>query len=146
MTALLDELPIETGTTSAGRLRATTAALRLSFTWFGVRKTLSAEQKAQAAESFGAEGDFLSAGKKLIDTRHPRFKAVTAIRNQAVSYFKGISPIADRRHGFESRMARVDQLLARREEIPLGAERLSGLRPLFGRKRLPRTKPGERQS
>ena len=66
MTALLDELPTETGTTSAGRLRATTAALRLSFTWFGVRKTLSAEQKALAAESFGTDGDFLSAGKKLI--------------------------------------------------------------------------------
>lgn len=91
MTAVLDENPTDTRAAPADRLRTTTAALRLAFTWFGTRKTLSAEQKAQAAESFGAEGDFLSAGKKLIDTKHPRFKAVTAVRNRAVAYFKGIS-------------------------------------------------------
>jgi hypothetical protein len=67
------------------------AALRLSFTWFGTRKTLSPEQKAQAAESFGAAGDYLSAGKKLVDTRHPKFKAVTAARNRAVSYIRAVS-------------------------------------------------------
>jgi hypothetical protein len=67
------------------------AAMRLSFTWFGVRKTLSADQKSEAAESFGAEGEFLSAGKKLFDTRHPRFKAVTGVRRRASSYFQGIS-------------------------------------------------------
>jgi hypothetical protein len=75
----------------AERLRTTMAAMRLSFTWFGVRKTLTNEQKAQAAESFGAEGEFLSAGKKLLDTRHEKFKAVTAIRNRAVQAWKGIS-------------------------------------------------------
>ena len=42
------------------------AAVRLSFIWFGVRKTLSPEQKAQAADAFGAEGNYLSAGKKLL--------------------------------------------------------------------------------
>ena len=59
--------------------------------WLGVRKTLSAEQKAVAAESFGAEGEFLSAGKKLLDTRHPAFKAVTAIRSRIVNYWKALS-------------------------------------------------------
>ncbi len=67
------------------------AAMRLSFTWFGTRKSLSVEQKAQAADTFGAEGNFLSAGKKLIDTRHPQFKAVTAVRGQAIAYWKSIS-------------------------------------------------------
>jgi hypothetical protein len=67
------------------------AAMRLSFTWFGTQKTLSNQQKAQAAESFGAEGAFLSAGKKLIDTRDPAFRAVTAVRSQASAYFKGMS-------------------------------------------------------
>src|SRR5207302_1582665 len=75
----------------AQRLRATMAAVRLSFTWMGVRKSLTTEQKAQAAESFGAEGNYLSAGKKLLDTGHPAFKAVTSIRNRAGSFFKGIS-------------------------------------------------------
>jgi hypothetical protein len=73
------------------RVRATMAAMRLSFTWFGTRKTLSSEQKAQAAETFGAAGPFLSAGKKLLDTGHPRFKAVSAVRRQATAYFQGMS-------------------------------------------------------
>jgi hypothetical protein len=66
-------------------------AMRLSFAWFGTRKTLSSAQKSQAAESFGAEGDVISAGKKLIDTRDPVFRAVTSIRTRTGSYFKGIS-------------------------------------------------------
>jgi len=67
------------------------AAIRLSFTWLGVRKTLSNEQKSQAADTFGAEREFLSAGKKLLDTSHPAFKAVTAVRSRIINYWKGIS-------------------------------------------------------
>jgi len=67
------------------------AAMRLSFTWFGVRKSLTTEQKAEAAEAFGADGDVLSAGKRLINTKHPKYKAVTSIRNRAVSLWKSIS-------------------------------------------------------
>lgn len=76
---------------AAERLRTTMAAMRLSFTWFGVRKALSDEQKARAADAFGAEGEFLSAGKKLLDTRDPAFRAVTAVRHRAVSFFKAKS-------------------------------------------------------
>jgi hypothetical protein len=67
------------------------AAVRLSISWFGTRKTLNAEQKAQAADTFGAEGEFLSAGKKLIDTRHPAFKAVTAVKTRAVGFWKSLT-------------------------------------------------------
>jgi hypothetical protein len=67
------------------------AAARLSFTWLGARKSLTSTQKSQAADSFGAEGKYLSAGKKLLDTSHPSFKAVTAVRGRAVAYWKGIS-------------------------------------------------------
>jgi len=56
-----------------------------------MRTNMTAEQKNQAADSFNAEGKFLSAGKKLLDTSHPAFKAVTAIRGRAVSYWKGVS-------------------------------------------------------
>ena len=90
MTDVLDP-PRRQQTTPAQRLRTTMAAMRLSFMWFGIRKTLSTEQKAQAADTFDAAGEFLSAGKKLIDTKHPQFKAVTGVRNRALSYFKGIS-------------------------------------------------------
>jgi hypothetical protein len=75
----------------AATLRTQTAAMRLSFAWFGVRKTLSPEQKAEAAETFGAESPFLSAAKRLLDTRDPAFRAVGAVKNQAVAYFKGSS-------------------------------------------------------
>ena len=93
MSTLLDEPVTQSpaATAPAQQLRTTMLAMRLSFTWFGALKTLSPEQKAEAANAFGAEGDVLSAGKKLIDSRHPKFKAVTAIKTRAVSYFKGIS-------------------------------------------------------
>ena len=95
MSTLLDS-PRTQQTTGADtapgdRLRTTMAAARLSFTWLGVRKTLTSAQKNQAADTFGAEGKFLSAGKKLLDTSHPAFKAVTAIRGRCVAYWKAVS-------------------------------------------------------
>jgi hypothetical protein len=91
MSTLLDESATQRTETAAIRLRTSMAAVRLSFTWFGVRKSLSAEQKLQAADSFGAEGNYLSAGKKLFDTGHPAFRAVTAVRHQAVSLWRALS-------------------------------------------------------
>jgi hypothetical protein len=67
------------------------AAVRLCFTAFGVRKSLNQEQKSQAADTFGAEGAFLSAGKKLIDTSHPAFKAVTSLRSQAAAFWRSLT-------------------------------------------------------
>jgi len=67
------------------------AAVRVSLQWLGVRKTLTPEQKNQAADTFGATGDFLSAGKKLLDTKHPSFKAVTAVKNRAVGFWKSLT-------------------------------------------------------
>ncbi|MCA9073209.1 MAG: hypothetical protein KDA84_30005, partial [Planctomycetaceae bacterium] len=93
MNTVLDEPVTQTqpNTSATNRLRATMAAMRLSFMWFGTRKTLSPEQKARAAESFGAEGEYLSAGKKLLNVGHPKFRAVTGIKTRATSYFKGVS-------------------------------------------------------
>src|SRR6266481_240205 len=72
-------------------LRETTAAIRLSFTSMGVRKTLTPEQKNQAAEPFGAEGEFLSARKKLLDTRHVAYKEVTGVRGKVSAYWRGLT-------------------------------------------------------
>src|SRR4030081_2119212 len=91
MSTLLDEPMTRQTTSPAQRLRTTMAAVRISFTWFGTRKTLTAEQKAQAADTFGAEQSFLSAGKKLLDTSHPAFKAVTAARGRIINFWKGIT-------------------------------------------------------
>jgi hypothetical protein len=86
---LLDRPAPRASTTPAERLRITTAAVRVAFTWFGVRKTLTPEQKSQAADTFGAEGEYLSARKKLLDTKHPAYKGVTAVRGKILSYWKG---------------------------------------------------------
>lgn len=69
-------------------LRKLAAAVRVQFTWLGVRKTLSADQKALAADPFGAEGGFLSASKKLLDTKHEAFKTVSSIKSRASAYWK----------------------------------------------------------
>lgn len=92
MSTLLNDPP-ETipNVVASQRLRTTMAAIRLAFTWLGVRKTLSNEQKSQAADTFGAEREYLSAGKKLLDTSHPAFKNVTAVRSRIIQYWKGIS-------------------------------------------------------
>ena len=82
--------PLQTVSPS-DRLRTSMAAARVSFTWLGVRKSLSSSQKDQAANHFGAETKFLSAGKKLIDTSHPAFKAVTNVRSQTIAYWKEVS-------------------------------------------------------
>jgi len=91
MTALLDLPEAANRNSSANRLRTTMAAVRVMFTWLGARKTLTQEQKSQAADTFGAERAYLSAGKKLLDTSHPAFKAVTAVRHRVIAFWKGIS-------------------------------------------------------
>ena len=47
---------------AAQRLRTTMAAVRLAFTWLGVRKTLAPEQRTTAARAFHADRELLSTG------------------------------------------------------------------------------------
>jgi hypothetical protein len=93
--AFLDEIEhdvsAEQGSSAADRLRSETTAVRLHVRWPGVRKTLDEVQKRRAAEAFEADLKSLSAAKKLLDTSHPKFKAVSAIRSQAVAYWRGCS-------------------------------------------------------
>ena len=89
MTTTLDEPT--TQPTPAQRLRTRMAGVRLSVTSLGVRKTLTPQQKAQAADTFGAEGAYMSAAKKLLDTSHPSYKRVTSVKNQAVQVWRGMS-------------------------------------------------------
>ncbi|WP_206108275.1 hypothetical protein [Paludisphaera soli] len=75
----------------ARRLRVETAAARVAFTWLGTRKALTAPQRDRAAEAFDAEGGCLSAGKRLLDVKHPAFRAVTAVRGRIRSYWRDVS-------------------------------------------------------
>ena len=46
---------------AAQRLRTMMAAVKLAFTWLGVRKTLAPEQRTTAARAFHADRELLSA-------------------------------------------------------------------------------------
>lgn len=123
MSTVTTESLSPTTTSPAQRLRATMAAARVSVHWFGVRKCLTPQQMAQAADAFGAEDRFLSAAKKLLDTSHPTFKAVTAVRSRLMSYWKGISlPYPEpgvrliRRDGIEGFDAQMRQFQADLDE------------------------------
>jgi hypothetical protein len=97
MTTLLDRIDAEPAarvvdtTTPAQRLRTTMAACRVRFTWFGTAKSLTPDQRATAAEAFDADGQSLSATKKLIDTRHPAVRAVTAVRTRITDHWRAMS-------------------------------------------------------
>jgi hypothetical protein len=93
MTATANPSPdlASTGDSPANRLQAAMAAVRLSFTWLGIRKTLTADQKAQAASPFGAEGQSISAAKKLLDNKHPAFQAVTAVKTRITGLWKDMT-------------------------------------------------------
>ncbi len=91
MSILLDESPVEACTSASQRLRSEMVAARISVHWFGVRKSLTQPQTAQAAGTFGAEDRFLTAAKKLLDTSHPAFKSVTGVRSRLQNYWRGVS-------------------------------------------------------
>lgn len=91
MSTLLDDPNTRTTDQPAQRLRMIMAAIRVSLSWLGVHKTLTPEQRSQAADTFGAEGNFLSAGKKLLDCKHPAYRAVTAVKGRLLSYANAMS-------------------------------------------------------
>jgi hypothetical protein len=76
---------------AASRLRTTMAAVRLSFTWLGVRKTLAPEQRTTAARAFQADRELLSASKLILDTKNPPYRAVAAVRSEASSYWRTVT-------------------------------------------------------
>ena len=88
--SLLDAPRINAQTPSQ-TLQSNMAAVRVSFTWLGTRKSLSPSQRAEAAQPFDAEGGYLSAGKKLLDTSHSAFKAVTSIKSKIANTWKDMS-------------------------------------------------------
>lgn len=77
--------------TAARELQQTMGAVRLSFTWLGTRRKLSDAQNKRAAETFEADTELVSASKKLIDTKHPAYKAATAIKSQVSAYWRSMT-------------------------------------------------------
>ncbi len=67
------------------------AAVKLAFTWLGVRKTLAPEQRSTAARAFQADQEFLSASKLILDTRNPAYRNVARVRTEALSYWRSVT-------------------------------------------------------
>lgn len=90
-TTLAPQVENEATDTNAAseRLRLTMAACKLSFTWFGTTKSLSEEQRATIADSFDADREVLSAGKRLLNTKDPAWKNVSSLKSRMTSFWKG---------------------------------------------------------
>jgi hypothetical protein len=61
---------------------AMAAAVRVAFTWWGVHKALTVQQKEEVCDATGADARLLSAGKKTIDVRHEAFRRLTYVRTR----------------------------------------------------------------
>ena len=66
-------------------------AYEMSFTWMGVTKALSKEQKGEMAATFDAAADWLSGSKKIIDTKDPAYKALTDAKKAIKEYWEANS-------------------------------------------------------
>jgi len=76
---------------AARELQQTMGAVRVSFSWLGTQRKLSDAQTKQAADTFEAATELVTASKKLIDTKHPAYKAVTAIKSQVSGYWRSMT-------------------------------------------------------
>jgi hypothetical protein len=118
--------------------------VRVHFTWWGVRRTLTARQKEEVGDTYGADARLLSAGKKIIDVRHEAFRRLTSLRTRIVSYWRGLTlpyveagvrlirqadvePFARTLEGFRDELARAEADLNEvYEEIKADARRRLG--------------------
>ena len=76
---------------AAQRLCTTMAAVKLSFTWLGVRKTLAPDQRTTAARAFHVDRELFSASKPILDTKNPAYRAVAAVRSGASGYWRTVT-------------------------------------------------------
>jgi hypothetical protein len=81
----------QTSPNAANRLRTTMAAVRLAFTWLGVRKTLAPEKRTTAARAFHADRELLSASKLILDTKNPAYRSVAAVRSETSTYWRTVT-------------------------------------------------------
>ena len=88
-TIAVSDIPLDSA--HPAQPRRTAAAVRVQFTWWGVHRSLTAQQKEEAGLAYDADSRFLTAGKKLLDTRHEAFRKLTGVRSRVVHYWKGIT-------------------------------------------------------
>src|SRR6516165_8036558 len=87
-TLTVADIPLES-TSPAQRLRRTAAAVRVMLHWWGVHRALSSQQKEEFGAVAVADSRFLTAGKKLLDTRHEAFRRLTSVKTRLSSFWRG---------------------------------------------------------
>jgi hypothetical protein len=90
-TAQLENNPVEAVAETANELRQTMGAVKLSFSWLGTQRKLSDTQTKQAADTFNAATDLVTASKRLIDTKNATYRTLTALKSQASSYWRSMT-------------------------------------------------------
>jgi hypothetical protein len=75
----------------AQRLRRTAAAVRVSLHWWGTHRSLPARQKEEVSAGYAADARFLTAGKKILDTRHQAFRRLTSVKTRLTNYWRGLT-------------------------------------------------------
>ena len=78
--------PLRASTSSAQWLRQIAAAVRVHFTWWGVHRSLTDQQKEEVGLACAADSRLLTAGKKLIDTRNENYRKLTSLRSRIAYY------------------------------------------------------------
>jgi hypothetical protein len=89
-TVTVSDIPLESGS-PAQRLRRVAAAVRVSLHWWGTHKTLTTQQKEEVGVAYDADSRFLTAGKKLVDTRHEAFRRLTSVRTRLGNDWRGLT-------------------------------------------------------
>lgn len=88
-----DTAPAENTTVeqTASDLRQTMGAVKLSFSWLGTQRKLSDAQTKQAADTFHAATDLVTASKRLIDTKNTTYRVLTTLKSQASAYWRSMT-------------------------------------------------------
>jgi hypothetical protein len=89
-TLSVPEIPLDAAS-PAQRLRRLAAAVRVHFTWWGTHRTLTAQQKEEVGAAWSADARLLTAGKKLVDTKHESIRKLTSLRSRVASYWRGLT-------------------------------------------------------
>jgi hypothetical protein len=89
-TLTVPDIPLEADG-PAQRLRRAAAAVRVSIHWWGTTRALTPTQKEEVGAGYGADARLLTAGKRIIDTRHPAVRALAGVRTRLTHYWRGLT-------------------------------------------------------
>jgi len=89
-TVTVSDISLE-ATSPALRLRRMAAAVRVSLHWWGTHRSLTTEQKEEVGLAYGADSRFLTAGKKILDTKHEAFRKLPSTRTRLKNYWRGLT-------------------------------------------------------